>query len=116
MFDVYPDQIDFMQFIPLTPTTCILRDGAYALPDDRREMRAARYLNQRLNRDVNTEDKGLIERVQDGMGTSCFSVGPLGKNEICLRAFAQRMRREIPISAEAVRPTAERLRAAWAEG
>jgi phenylpropionate dioxygenase-like ring-hydroxylating dioxygenase large terminal subunit len=112
MFDVYPDQIDFMQFIPLTPTTCILRDGAYALPDSRRAMKAARYLNGRINRDVNFEDKGLIERVQDGMGTSRFQQGPLGKNEICLRNFAQRMRREIPISAEVERPSPERLRAA----
>ncbi len=112
MFDVYPDQIDFMQFIPLTPTTCILRDGAYALPDSRRAMKAARYLNGRINRDVNLEDKGLIERVQDGMGTSRFVQGPLGKNEICLRNFAQRMRREIPLSTERERPSPERLRKA----
>jgi len=114
MFDVYPDQIDFMQFIPLTPTTCILRDGAYALPDDRREMRAARYLNQRINREVNIEDKGLIERVQDGMGTSCFTVGPLGRNEICLRSFAERMRETIPLSREPQRPSSARLEAALA--
>lgn len=112
MFDVYPDQIDFMQFIPLTPTTCILRDGAYALPDDRRDMRAARYLNQRINRDVNLEDKGLIERVQDGMGTSVFSAGPLGKSEICLRSFAMRMRREIPIACEVEQPSRAALEAA----
>ena len=112
MFDVYPDQIDFMQFIPLTPTTCILRDGAYALPDSRREMKAARYLNQRINRDVNMEDKGLIERVQEGMGSSRFAQGPLGKNEICLRAFAQRMRATIPIAAEVEQPSRERLQAA----
>lgn len=116
MFDVYPDQIDFMQFIPLTPTTCLLRDGAYALPDNRRAMKAARYLNWRINRDVNLEDKSLIERVQDGMGTSRFQQGPLGKNEICLRAFAQRMRREIPISAEVERPSSERLREALGGG
>ncbi|GAA0273961.1 aromatic ring-hydroxylating dioxygenase subunit alpha [Alteraurantiacibacter aestuarii] len=112
MFDVYPDQIDFMQFIPVDATTCILRDGAYALPDDRREMHLTRYLNQRLNRDVNTEDKGLIERVQDGMGSSSFSVGPLGRNEICLRSFANRMRDTIPISREPQRPSRERLEAA----
>lgn len=111
MFDVYPDQIDFMQFIPLTPTTCLLRDGAYALPDSRREMKAARYLNGRINRDVNLEDKSLIERVQDGMGTSRFKQGPLGRNEICLRSFAQRMRREIPISAQVQHPGRERLQA-----
>jgi carnitine monooxygenase subunit len=112
MFDVYPDQIDFMQFIPLTPTTCILRDGAYALPDNRREMKAARYLNQRINRDVNMEDKSLIERVQEGMGSSRFAQGPLGRNEICLRAFAQRMRATIPIAAEVEKPSRDRLQAA----
>jgi phenylpropionate dioxygenase-like ring-hydroxylating dioxygenase large terminal subunit len=115
MFDVYPDQIDFMQFIPLSPTTCLLRDGAYALPDERREMRAARYLNARINRDVNREDKGLIERVQDGMGSSSFLAGPLGKNEICLRNFAERMRRTIPLAREREKPSRERLEAALAE-
>lgn len=111
MFDVYPDQIDFMQFIPLTPTTCILRDAAYALPDSRREMKLARYLNQRLNRDVNAEDRVLIERVQEGMGTSVFGQGPLGKNEICLRQFAERIRATIPIAVEIERPSSVRLRA-----
>lgn len=115
MFDVYPDQIDFMQFIPINATTCILRDGAFALPDDRRTMKAARYLNQRLNRDVNSEDKVLIERVQEGMGSSSFSVGPLGKNEVCLRGFAERMRETIPIAREQQRPSQERLQAALAE-
>ncbi|MBC7985435.1 MAG: aromatic ring-hydroxylating dioxygenase subunit alpha [Sphingomonadaceae bacterium] len=112
MFDVYPDQIDFMQFIPLTATSCILRDGAYALPDDRRAMRLARGLNQRVNRDVNAEDRGLIERVQAGMGSSSFSQGPLGRNEISLRAFAERMRETIPLSREQARPSRERLEAA----
>ena len=112
MFDVYPDQIDFMQFIPIDATRCILRDGAYALPDDRREMRLARYLNQRVNREVNAEDQGLIERVQAGMGSSSFSAGPLGRNEICLRDFAERMRETIPVARERERPSRERLEAA----
>jgi hypothetical protein len=59
-FDVYPDQIDFMQFLPVSPTRTVLREIAYVLPDDRREMRAARYLNWRINRQVNIEDKALI--------------------------------------------------------
>lgn len=115
MFDVYPDQIDFMQFIPVDATTCILRDGAYALPDGRREMKLARYFNQRLNRDVNSEDKGLIERVQAGMGSSSFAAGPLGRNEMCLRNFAERMRETIPLSREPEKPSRELLEAALAE-
>ena len=63
---------------------------------------------------MNVEDKGLIERVQDGMGTSCFSVGPLGKGEVCLREFAERMRGLIPLAREVERPSRERLEAALA--
>lgn len=111
-FDVYPDQIDFMQFLPLGPTSCLLRESVYALDDTRREMQAARYLNLRINRVVNREDHDLISRVQDGMGSSVFDHGPLGSNEICLRDFANRMRATIPLAAEVTRPSRDRLEAA----
>ena len=66
-FDIYPDQVDFMQFIPVSSTETLLREISYALPDDRREMKAVRYLNWRINRRVNAEDTELITRVQNGM-------------------------------------------------
>ena len=66
-FDIYPDQIDFMQFLPVSPTETLVREIVYVHPDTRREMRAARYLNWRINRRVSLEDKLLIERVQSGM-------------------------------------------------
>jgi phenylpropionate dioxygenase-like ring-hydroxylating dioxygenase large terminal subunit len=97
-FDIYPDQVDFMQMIPLSPTETLVREIAYAHPDVRREMRAARYLNWRINRRVSLEDKALIERVQAGMGSRSYSPGPLGSNEVSLRSFARRMRELIPES------------------
>jgi phenylpropionate dioxygenase-like ring-hydroxylating dioxygenase large terminal subunit len=95
-FDIYPDQIDFMQFLPVSPTETLVREIAYVHPDDRREMRASRYLNWRINRRVSLEDKALIERVQSGMGTSGYTVGPLSEQEVCLRSFGRRMRSLIP--------------------
>ena len=95
-FDLYADQIDFMQFIPLTPDTTLIREIAYALPDDRREMRVARQLNWRINRRVSQEDSDLVARVQDGMRSSSFVRGPLGSSEVCLRALAKRMRKLVP--------------------
>ena len=97
-FDIYPDQIDFMQFLPVSPTETMIREIAYVHPDSRREMRAARYLNWRINRQVNLEDKALIERVQAGMASSSYTVGPLSDTEVCLRSFARRMRSLIPAS------------------
>lgn len=103
-FDIYPDQIDFMQFLPVSATETMIREIAYVHPDSRREMRAARYLNWRINRQVNIEDKTLIERVQAGMSSSSYTVGPLSETEVCLRSFARRMRESIPESRQWQKP------------
>lgn len=95
-FDIYPDQVDFMQFIPVSATQTMIREISYALPDDRREMKAARYLNWRINRQVNEEDTMLIARVQAGMASQYFTPGPLGESEVCLRSFAGKLRDLIP--------------------
>lgn len=95
-FDVYPDQVDFMQFIPVSATETLIREIAYVLPDARREMKAARYLNWRINREVNAEDTAIINRVQDGMGSSSFDTGPLAKTEVCLLDSVRRIRKAVP--------------------
>jgi carnitine monooxygenase subunit len=97
-FDIYPDQIDFMQMIPISPTETLIREIAYAHPDARREMHVARYLNWRVNRRVSVEDKALIERVQAGTGSRSYTPGPLGTGEVALRSFARRIRELIPES------------------
>lgn len=103
-FDIYPDQIDFMQFIPVSPTETMIREIAYVLPDDRREMKAARYLNWRVNRLVNAEDTKLVARVQDGMATQSYTQGPLGLGEVCLRNFARKYRVLIPEARQPNKP------------
>ena len=95
-FDIYADQIDFMQWLPLSPTTCVLREMTFALPDDRRAMKLVRYANWRINRTVNAEDTRLIERVQQGMASSSYTAGPIGASEVCLRSFAAKIRHRIP--------------------
>ena len=95
-FDIYPDQVDFMQWIPTGPATSTIREISYALPDNRREMRAARALNWRINRRVNAEDTVLITRVQRGMESAAYEPGPLGTSEACLRSLARKVRAFIP--------------------
>jgi len=105
-FDVYPDQVDIMQWLPVTPTTCLVREIGYARPDASREMRVARYCNWRINRQVNAEDTVLIQRVQDGMATGSYRVGPLAAGEVALRSFGKRMRALIPESGQPAPPAA----------
>ncbi len=85
-----------MQFLPVSSTETVIREISYALPDGRREMKAARYLNWRINRRVNEEDTVLIARVQAGMQSASYVAGPLGTSEVCLRSFAAKLRRMIP--------------------
>ena len=95
-FDIYPDQVDFMQFLPVSATETVIREISYAIPDERREMKTARQLNWRINRRVNAEDTELITRVQLGMQSGSYEAGPLGTSEVCLRSFAKKLRQFIP--------------------
>ena len=95
-FDIYPDQVDFMQFLPISSTETVIREISYGLPDASRVMRAVRYLNWRINRKVNAEDTELITRVQLGMQSPTYVAGPLGTSEVCLRSFSRKLRRMIP--------------------
>ncbi|MEE9194671.1 MAG: aromatic ring-hydroxylating dioxygenase subunit alpha, partial [Alphaproteobacteria bacterium] len=97
-FEIYPDQIDFMQFIPVSPSQTLIREIAYALPDERREMRLARYLNWRINRVVNAEDTALVTRVQAGMASSSYASGPFAESEVCLIDSARRLRKRLPVA------------------
>lgn len=102
-FDIYPEQIDFMQFIPLSADRTLLREISYGLPDTRREMKAARYLNWRINRVVNLEDKDIIERTQAGMNAG-VAPGPIARDEAGLRHFAERIRKAVPAARHREKP------------
>ena len=69
----------------------VLREMCFALPDGRREMKLVRYANWRINRTVNAEDTWLIERVQQGMASHSYEIGPIGASEVCLRSFARKI-------------------------
>ena len=103
-FDVYPDQVDIMQWLPVSPTETLIREIGYARPDSSREMRVARYCNWRINRQVNAEDTVLIQRVQDGMASGSYRVGPLAAGEVALRSFGKRLRSLIPECNDAAPP------------
>ena len=80
-------------------------------PTTAAEMKAARYLNWRINRRVNAEDTELITRVQQGMQSASYTPGRSATSEVCLRSFAAKLRRLIPEARLAQAPAAglERL-------
>jgi phenylpropionate dioxygenase-like ring-hydroxylating dioxygenase large terminal subunit len=89
--DVYPDQMGFSQVLPLGPGESLVRELAYALPDNSREMRLARYLNARIRRRLATEDRRHVERRQQGLDACGDIAGPLANDEPGQRWFTARV-------------------------
>jgi phenylpropionate dioxygenase-like ring-hydroxylating dioxygenase large terminal subunit len=94
--DVYPDLMDFFQVLPNGPGRATIRGGLFGLADERREMRITRYLSDRINRQVNREDRWLCERVQKGLASSSYEPGPLSTIETWMLGFHELLRERIP--------------------
>jgi len=94
---LYPDQIGFYQEFPVDTGRTMQRSAYYALPDDRREMRLARYLAGRIDRVTTREDTQLIIWSWESMQSSGFSGMILSDLEAGVRAYHDQLRRLIPV-------------------
>jgi len=103
--DVYPDKMDFFQVLPAGPGKCIIRGAVFGLPGTTAELRAVRFLSERINTAVNNEDRWLCERVQRGLASSSYKPGPLSRLESCMLEFHNLLRERIPEFRLASAPT-----------
>ena len=55
-----------------------------------------RFLSDRINTQVNNEDKWLCQRVQRGLASGSYRPGPLSKLEGCMHEFHDLLRERIP--------------------
>lgn len=97
-FGFYPDLVEFYQSFPIAPDRCLYRGYSYALPDSRREMRAARFLNSRINDNVGGEDWDLALWSASGMQSSGFQGTILSDKEFSVRAMHDELRNAIPVA------------------
>ncbi len=97
-FDIYPEWLDFFQVVPTGPGRTQIRARSYGFPDDRREMRAARWLCRRLNTRVQAEDEVLTRSVQRGLSSGAYTQGILSDKEIVLAGFQDWIRVRLPVT------------------
>ena len=83
--------------MPAGPGRTRIRARSYGFPDDRREMRAARYLFTRLNSRVQAEDEVLTRSVQRGLGSGGYTQGILSDKEVVLAGFQDWLRARLPV-------------------
>jgi phenylpropionate dioxygenase-like ring-hydroxylating dioxygenase large terminal subunit/AcrR family transcriptional regulator len=97
-FDIYPEWLDYFQVVPLAAGRTLIRARSFGFPDDRREMKAARFLCARLNARVQAEDEILTRSVQRGLESGAYSQGILSDKEIVLAGFQDWVRERIPVA------------------
>jgi phenylpropionate dioxygenase-like ring-hydroxylating dioxygenase large terminal subunit len=97
-FEIYPDRMDFFQVLPTAPGKSRIRARSYRLPNPDRQLRAAQFLNRRINIQVYKEDADLIRSVQGGLGSESYIAGVLSEKEICVRQFHDMIRDAIPVA------------------
>ncbi len=106
-FDIYPEWMDYFHVLPLGAGRTRIRCRSFGFKDDRREMKAARYLCSRLNARVQAEDEVLTESVQRGLAAGAYTQGILSTKEVVLAGFQDWVRERLPVA---------RLREAPAKG
>ncbi len=108
-FDVYPEWMDFFHVLPLGAGRTLIRARSFGFRDDRREMKAARWLCSRLNSRVQMEDEVLTESVQRGFEGGAYTQGILSSKEVVLAGFQDWIRDHIPVARQVERPEEGRM-------
>lgn len=96
VFSFYPDSVGFYQEFPVEVARTVQRSASYALPDERREMKLARYLSERIDRTTGREDVQLIKWSWESMQSSGFEGMILSDLEVGVRDYHDWLRRLIP--------------------
>ena len=97
-FDIYPDQMDFFRLLPTAPGKSVMIGRSYRLPGADRRLRAAQFLNHRINVQVQREDDVLIQSVQGGLTSESYVSGLLSEKEVCLRQLHDMVRNALPVA------------------
>ena len=103
--DFYPDLITSFEALPLGPGRVRLRARRWGMPENRR-LRASRYLNYRINVQVQNEDEVLTASVQQGLTSRGYSFGIFSEKEVALRQLHEIVRRAVPVARLAEPPAA----------
>ncbi len=103
-FDIYPEWMDYFHVLPLGAGRTLIRSRSFGFKDDRREMKAARFLCSRLNSRVQMEDEVLTESVQRGLESGAYTQGILSSKEVVLAGFQDWIRERIPVARQVERP------------
>ena len=101
---LYPDSVMFYQEFPVKAARTVQRGNEYRYADESRNLRLARYLSDRIDRETTREDTQLIQWSCEAMQSSAYDGIVLSDLEYGVRTYHDALRDEIPVMSQAEAP------------
>lgn len=105
----YPDCVIFYQEIPQTPTLTLQRGGVFRHKDESREMKLARYLSGRIDRETSKEDSMLSVWVSEATKSSAYDKVIFSYLEKGVLSYHDLLREKLPVTKLDVEPATPQL-------
>ncbi len=99
VFGLYPDMMEVYMTIPKSLTETEIISRVYALPDERPGMKAVRYLNRRINKMTDEEDRAYTITIQECLKSSAYPDWNLhNAAETGVGAYHNAIQRRLPVA------------------
>lgn len=109
VFIFTPESIQFYHEIPVSEGETRVSGSQYRQPHETREIRAARYLGYRIDRETSAEDQQLTIWSNESMKSSAFTDFHLSDLEYGVRYHHDRLRRLLPVTTMADAPPEDQI-------
>ena len=109
---LYPDMVEYYMTVPVSENQTRYIGCQFGLADQRREVRAARYLNMRINGLTETEDESFVADMQESLRSSVFPEPTLSSTEHGVRYFHHKIQQRLPVARLRNQPAAGTVREA----
>jgi phenylpropionate dioxygenase-like ring-hydroxylating dioxygenase large terminal subunit len=109
VFGFYPDSVIYYMEIPISATQTIQRGGALRYPDESRNLKIARYLSGRIDRDTAKEDQMLTVWSCEATKSSAYAGIILSDLEYGVKTYHDHLRKIMPVLELAKQPNSGKL-------
>ena len=101
---LYPDSVIYYQEVPQSATQTVQRGMCYRRREESREMKAARYLSGRIDRDTAEEDQMLMVWSCEATKSSAYDGVIFSDLEYGLKTYHDHLRRLLPVMGQPAPP------------
>lgn len=101
---LYPDSVIYYQEVPQSATQTVQRGMCYRRREESREMKAARYLSGRIDRDTAEEDQMLMVWSCEATKSSAYDCVIFSDLEYGVKTYHDHLRRLLPVMGQPAPP------------